>query len=79
MPTKKGSVEEGQASSSREDRISQLRPSAPLDFEVVNLADSWKRWRQEVERYIELAMCDRQESMNVKLFLYLVGSQGREI
>ena len=79
MPSMEGSAEEGQPSSSREDRITQLKPPAPLDFEATNLADSWKRWRQEVELYMDLAMCGREESMKVKLFLYLLGSQGREI
>ena len=80
MPTTEGSAEEGQPSGSREhDRTTQLKPPAPLDFEAVNLADSWKRWRQEVEMYMDLAMCGREESMKVRLFLYLLGSQGREI
>ena len=73
MPTTEGSVEEGQPSGNREDRITQLKPPAPLDFEAINLADSWKRWRQEVELYMDLAMCGREESMKVKLFLYLLG------
>ena len=34
---------------------------------------------QEVELYIVLAMCEGKKSMKVKLFLYLVGSQGREL
>ena len=76
MPTSEGSAEEGQSCGSREDRITQLKPPAPLDFEAINLADSWKRWSQEVELYMDLAMCAREES---KLFLYLLGSQGREI
>ena len=79
MPTTEGSAEEGQPSGSREDRITQLKPAEPLDFETVNLDDSWKRWKQEVELYMDLAMCGREESMKVKLFLYLFGSQGREI
>ena len=79
MPITEGSAEEGQPSGSREDRIIQLKPPAPLDFEALNLADSWKRWRQEVELYLVLAMCGREESMKVKLFLYLLGSKGREI
>ena len=61
------------------DRITRLKPPAPLDFEAINLADSWKRWRQEVELYMGLAMCGREESTKVKLVFYLFGSQGREI
>ena len=76
MPTMEGSAEEGQPSGRREDRITQLKPPASLDFYAINLADSWKRWRQEVELYMDLAM---KESMKVKLFLYLLWSRGREI
>ena len=79
MPTTEESAEEGQSSGSREDKITQLKPPAPLDFKAINLADSWKRWRQEVELYMDLAMCGREESMKAKLFLYLLGSQGQDI
>ena len=79
MRTTEGSAEGGQLSGSREDRITQLKPPVPLDFEAINLADSGKSWRQEVELYIDLTVCQREESTKVKLFLYLVGSQGREI
>lgn len=47
---------------------------APLYFDAINLADTWNRWRQEVELFIDLAMCDRKESTRMKLFLYLVGN-----
>jgi len=47
MSTTEGSAEEGQPCGSREDRITQLKLPAPLDFEAINLADSWKRWRQK--------------------------------
>ena len=57
MCTTEGSAEEGQLSGSREDRITQLKPPAPLNFETINFADSWKTWRQEVELYMDLAMC----------------------
>ena len=79
MPRPGESLDEGQPSGSTEDRISQLKLPAPLDFEAINLAHSWKKWRQEVELYMDLAMCGREESTKMKLFLYLVGSQGREI
>ena len=40
IPPTEGSAEKGQPSSSREDRISQLKLPAPLDFETINLAES---------------------------------------
>ena len=41
MRTTEGSAEEGQLSG--EDRITQLKSPVPLNFEAINLADSWKR------------------------------------
>ena len=58
------------------DKITQLKPPAQLDFDVTNLADSWKRWKQELELYMDLAMNGRDEATKAKLFLYLIGSQG---
>jgi len=49
MPTTEGSGEEGEPNGRREDRITQLKPPAPLDFEDINLADSWRRWRHKIE------------------------------
>lgn len=59
--------------------ISQLKPPAEFDFDSINVAHSWKRWRNEVELYMELAMVGKNEETKVKLFLYIVGNQGREI
>ncbi|PFX11642.1 hypothetical protein AWC38_SpisGene24544 [Stylophora pistillata] len=61
------------------DRSTQLKPTAQLDFDATNLADSWKRWKQELELYMDLAMSGRDEATKVKLFLYLVGSRRREV
>ena len=76
MPT---DGQQASASGGATDRITQLKPPAQLDFDVTNLADSWKRWKQELELYMDLAMCKKDEATEVKLFLYLIGSQGREI
>ena len=56
-----------------------LKLPTEFDFDVSNLAHSWKRWRKEVELYMELAMVGKKEETIVKLSLYIVGSQGREI
>ena len=61
------------------DRSTQLKPPAQLDFDATNLADSWKRWKQELELYMDLAMRGRDETSKVKIFLYLVGSRRREV
>ena len=76
MPTDR---QQASANAGTTDRITQLKPPAQLDFDATNLADSWKRWKQELELYMDLAMNGRDEVTKVKLFLYLIGSQGREI
>ena len=42
-------------------------------------SDIWKRWKQELEFNMDLAMNGREEATKVKLFLYLNSIQGREI
>ncbi|CAB4024135.1 Hypothetical predicted protein [Paramuricea clavata] len=59
--------------------IAHLKPPSEFDVDVSNVAHSWKRWREEVELYMELAMVGKKEETIVKLFLYIVGNQGREI
>jgi hypothetical protein len=59
--------------------ITHVKPPTEFDFDVSNVAHSWKRWREEVELYMELAMVGKKEETIVKLFLYIVGSQGRKI
>ena len=61
-------------------RISQLKPPGNLDFEISSeLPHAWKKWKEEVTLYMDLAMEGRDEQTKVKLFLNIIGSQGREI
>ena len=76
MPT---GGQQASASAGETDRITQLTPPAQLHFDATNLADSWKRWKQDLELYMDLATCGKDDATKVKLFLYLIGSQGREI
>ena len=50
-----------------------------LDFDAIGQARKWKRWKEEIELYMDLAMDGKSERTKTKLFLYLVGSKGREI
>ena len=62
------------------DRIAQLNPPSKLDLDFASLSSSsWKRWKEEVELYMDLAMAGKDERTKIKLFLYLIGSKGREI
>ena len=61
------------------DRIAQLKPPGKLDFDSASLWSSWKRWKEEVELYMDLAMARKDVKTKIKLFLYLIGSRGREM
>jgi len=60
--------------------ISQLKPPGNLNFgNPSELPHAWKRWKEEITLYRDLALEGRDERMKVKLFLYIIGNQGREI
>ena len=57
--------------------ISQLKPPGSLDFgNPSELPHAWKRWKEEITLYMDLAMERRDEKTKVKLFLYIIGNQG---
>ena len=49
------------------DGIAQLKPPGKLDFDSASLSSSWKRWKEEVELYIDLAMVGKDENKAVSL------------
>ena len=63
----------------RAERITQLKPSGGLDFDSIDLLHTWKRWCEEIQLYMDLAMEGRDEKVKVKMFLYIIGSKGREM
>ena len=63
----------------RAKRITELKPPGGLDFDSTDLSRTWKRWSEEIQLYMELAMEERDEKVRVKMFLYIIGSKGREI
>lgn len=60
-------------------RMTQLKPPGQMNFDSNDLPQTWRRWKEEMELYLELAMAGQQEATKVKLLLYIMGSQGREI
>ncbi|CAG2198015.1 unnamed protein product [Mytilus edulis] len=52
--------------------MDKLRAPDKFNVEARNLADAWKRWKEEVELYIDLTMVSEDEKAKVKMFLYLV-------
>lgn len=59
--------------------MDQLKPPGNLDFESPDLAYAWKKWREEITLYLDLATKTDEKERKVKLFLSLIGSKGREI
>ena len=59
--------------------MDQLKPPGNLDFESPDLEYVWKKWREDITLYLDLTTKTDQKERKVKLFLYLIGSKGREI
>ncbi|XP_064614576.1 uncharacterized protein LOC135478234 [Liolophura sinensis] len=59
--------------------MSILKPPRQLDMDTTNLPDHWRKWKEELTLYMELAMIGKPEDLKLKLFKYLIGPQGREI
>ena len=59
--------------------MDQLKPPENLDFESPDLAYAWKKWREEITLFLDLATKTDEKERKVKLFLYLIRSKGREI
>jgi hypothetical protein len=61
------------------EKITRLKRPMQLDFDAAGLASKWRRWKEEIELYMDLVMDGKSEQTKTKLFLYLIGSKGREI
>ncbi|CAC5421262.1 unnamed protein product [Mytilus coruscus] len=44
-----------------------------------NLFEKWKRWKQTMNLYLEVAMCEKTEKEQRRAVLYVIGLGGREI
>ncbi|VDI59165.1 Hypothetical predicted protein [Mytilus galloprovincialis] len=59
--------------------MEKLRAPERFNLDAHDLADAWKKWKEELNLYIDLVMDSEDEQAKVKLFQYLVGTRGREI
>ena len=50
-----------------------------INFNSLNLAAIWKKWRQNVEFYLTAMMREKTEEEKYSVFLFLIGEQGRDI
>ena len=74
----------GEATSSEPDRSPaepriNLKQPGNLDMEARDLPLAWKRWKETISLYMELAMAGRDEKMKVKRSLYLISRDAREV
>ena len=50
-----------------------------INFNSLNLAAIWKKWRQNVEFYLTAMMREKTEEEKYSVFLFLIAEQGRDI
>lgn len=56
-----------------------LQPPKTMDFDARSLLQTWKKWKEEVQLYVDISMDKKLETKKVKLLLYILGRKGREI
>ncbi|GFO41218.1 hypothetical protein PoB_006772300 [Plakobranchus ocellatus] len=60
--------------------MDQLRQLPGLDFSsTYGLAERWRKWKQSMQLYLDLAMKTKSDEEKCFAFLYLIGTEGREI
>lgn len=58
----------------------QFKQPPEMDFSHEgNLSEKWKRWKQTMNLYLEVALNDRSEKEKCKAVLYVIGLEVREI
>ena len=56
-----------------------ITPPAKLDLDCSDLPKVWKRWKEELELYLDLAMDGKTNAIKTKMVKYLLGYTGREL
>ncbi|XP_061178377.1 uncharacterized protein K02A2.6-like [Saccostrea echinata] len=56
----------------------RLAPPGKIKLNSRNLAEDWRKWKEEFSLYVSLTVKD-EEASKLQLFKYLIGSDGREI
>ena len=63
--------------------MEQLKQPPEMLFAVSGAAESlperWRKWKQTTEIYLEIDMGSKTEKEKCSTFLYIIGSEGREI
>ena len=50
-----------------------------MEYDTSNLADTWKKWRQTMQLYLNAVMIGRTEEEKYSVFLFVIGDKEREI
>ena len=57
-----------------------LKPPGSPDFHSKNLAEHWKKWKEEFNLHVYLALTDADDKRKVKMFTkYLIDNIGRYV
>ena len=63
--------------------MDQLKQPPEMNFSAFlageSLPERWRKWKQTTELYINIAMSKKNEEEKCATFLYVIGSEGREI
>ena len=59
--------------------MEQLRPPRQMNIDAQNLSMEWRQWKEEFLLYIDLSMAEKDNKTKVKMLMYLVGPQGKEL
>lgn len=59
--------------------LERIPPPSRINFHTRNVSEDWKKWKEEFSLYVDLALKDKEELEKVKMFTYLISSEGREI
>lgn len=51
----------------------------PINFNAINLAEVWQKWRQSIELYLNAVMLPRSEEEKISCVLIAIGEDGRDI
>ena len=56
----------------------RLAPPGKIKFNSKNIAEDWRKWKEEFSLYVSLTVKEDEHS-KLQLFKYLIGNDGREI
>ena len=55
------------------------RGPGEMNLSSTNVAETWRRWRQNMQFYIDVTMSKKTEKEKYSFFLFSMGEAGREI